>query len=377
MPGRGGHRSTTPPPTRASPPTWSAARASRSARTRPSRPATTPPAFRCSWAGLYELTGGVHERLARLVLALIGTLAVLFAYLIGRRLAGPLAGLIGAGAVAIYPALLEYQGMLMGEPLAATLLSGAVLAMLWASRQGEGGGLRRRWVSRLGGDGRPSRGWGEKQDAASARDPHPRLVAMAGSGTLAWGAGADPAGVPGDLVADCCRGLRARGSGRVARLPASGGGHARRAGDSRRAVDGPQRDRAGPVRADLDRRRPGPLRRLLPAVRRRSRTGRAGGAGAPSGPDAPPGGRILSPRSPFVSHSATNSERRTRPWPDFGSSRSSPRWRRSATRAWKATRHWHGWGANGCGTRSAKNRSTTSDSSPPRYGGSGGTGRAT
>ncbi|HKI66621.1 MAG TPA: glycosyltransferase family 39 protein [Solirubrobacterales bacterium] len=86
--------------------------------------------------GLYALTGGVHERMARLVLALIGTLAVLFSYLIGRRLSGPLAGLIGAAVVAIYPALLEYQGMLMSEPLAASLLSGAVLAMLWADSRG-------------------------------------------------------------------------------------------------------------------------------------------------------------------------------------------------------------------------------------------------
>ncbi|HWM64674.1 MAG TPA: glycosyltransferase family 39 protein [Solirubrobacterales bacterium] len=86
--------------------------------------------------GIYELTGGVHERSARLVLALLGSLAVAFTYLIGRRLSGPAAGLIGAAAIAIYPALLEYQGMLMGEPLAATLLSGAVLAMLWASGQG-------------------------------------------------------------------------------------------------------------------------------------------------------------------------------------------------------------------------------------------------
>jgi 4-amino-4-deoxy-L-arabinose transferase-like glycosyltransferase len=86
--------------------------------------------------GLYAITGGIHERLARLALALIGTLAILFAYLIARRLSGPLAGLIGAAAVAIYPALLEYQGMLMGEPLAATLLSGAVLAMLWADAPG-------------------------------------------------------------------------------------------------------------------------------------------------------------------------------------------------------------------------------------------------
>jgi hypothetical protein len=92
-------------------------------------------------AGLYELSGGEHERFARVVLALIGALSVLFTYLIARRLAGPFAGLIGAGAVAIYPALLEYQGMFMGEPLAATLLSGAVLSMLWAA-----GAARERWL---------------------------------------------------------------------------------------------------------------------------------------------------------------------------------------------------------------------------------------
>jgi len=83
-------------------------------------------------AGLYGVTGGEHERFARVVLALIGALSVLFAYLIGRRLAGVVPALIGALVVAIYPALLEYQGMLMSEPLAATLLSGGVLAVLWA-----------------------------------------------------------------------------------------------------------------------------------------------------------------------------------------------------------------------------------------------------
>src|SRR3954467_6713102 len=101
-------------------------------------------------AGVYEATGGVHERLARVVLAVVGALSVLFAYLIGRRLACLLtrppnrpgscevgsaavwAALVGAAIVAIYPALLEYQGMLMSEPLAATLLSGGVLGVLWA-----------------------------------------------------------------------------------------------------------------------------------------------------------------------------------------------------------------------------------------------------
>jgi hypothetical protein len=140
-------------------------------------------------AGLYELSGGEHERLARVVLALAGALSMLFAYLIGRRLTrlppnrleeGEAGGageaevvaetgktqralktsphrgqdsagaefwgpLLGALAVAVYPALLEYQGMLMSEPLAATLLSGGVLALLWARDEGDG---ERRGISR-------------------------------------------------------------------------------------------------------------------------------------------------------------------------------------------------------------------------------------
>jgi hypothetical protein len=107
-------------------------------------------------AGVYEMTGGVHERLARVVLAVIGAMSVLFAYAIARRLgwrllkkggysaqnpAGVWPALVAALAVAIYPALLEYQGMLMSEPLAAALLAGGVLAVLWAW---EGGWAR--WV---------------------------------------------------------------------------------------------------------------------------------------------------------------------------------------------------------------------------------------
>lgn len=109
-------------------------------------------------AGVYELTGGAHERTARVLLALVGTLAILLTYLLGRRLArsftlpgygrvnrtnGVLAGLVGAAAVAVYPALLEYQGMLMSEPLAATLLSGSILAILWATDRG---GALARWL---------------------------------------------------------------------------------------------------------------------------------------------------------------------------------------------------------------------------------------
>jgi hypothetical protein len=90
-------------------------------------------------AGVYEVTGGVDERLARVVLAVIASMAVLFTYWIGRRLGTGLAGpgLLGAGVVAVYPAFLEYGGMLMSEPLAATLLSGGVLALLWARDRAE------------------------------------------------------------------------------------------------------------------------------------------------------------------------------------------------------------------------------------------------
>jgi hypothetical protein len=87
-------------------------------------------------AGVYKVSGGVNPRLARLVLALIGALAPLFTYLLARRLGGPTAGLIAAAPIAFYPALLQYQGMFMTEPLAATLLSGALLAYFWASDKG-------------------------------------------------------------------------------------------------------------------------------------------------------------------------------------------------------------------------------------------------
>jgi asparagine N-glycosylation enzyme membrane subunit Stt3 len=114
-------------------------------RTHLQEPSNYSPGLPLFVAGLYELTGGVHLELARVVLALIGSLAVLFAFLIGNRLWGPGAGLLAGLAVAVYPALLQYQGMLMTEPLATTLLAAALLAFLWA---GDG---RRLWAWALPG----------------------------------------------------------------------------------------------------------------------------------------------------------------------------------------------------------------------------------
>ncbi len=82
--------------------------------------------------GIYEVRGGVDEEMARIVLALLSSAAIIFAFMIGRRLAGPNAGLIAAAATAAYPALLEYTGMLMTEPVGTALLSGMLLLYLRA-----------------------------------------------------------------------------------------------------------------------------------------------------------------------------------------------------------------------------------------------------
>jgi len=86
--------------------------------------------------GIYHLVGDVSPVAARLGLAVAGTLAVLVVYLLGRRLAGPRAGLIAAGLAAVYPPTLFYTSLLSGEPLAILTVSSAVLAFLWAADSG-------------------------------------------------------------------------------------------------------------------------------------------------------------------------------------------------------------------------------------------------
>jgi 4-amino-4-deoxy-L-arabinose transferase-like glycosyltransferase len=86
-------------------------------------------------AGVYEVRGAADEEAARIVLALLSALAIPFAFLLGRRLAGPGAGLVAAGVTAIYPALLEYTGMLMTEPVGTALLAGMLLLYLRARRE--------------------------------------------------------------------------------------------------------------------------------------------------------------------------------------------------------------------------------------------------
>jgi 4-amino-4-deoxy-L-arabinose transferase-like glycosyltransferase len=93
------------------------------------------------YAAVYKVTGGVHPDLARAAVALLGMLTVLIVYLIGRRLAGPVAGLVGAALTAIYPAFIDNNEQFLSEPIAAFTLSAAVLGMLWAADEG-----RRPWA---------------------------------------------------------------------------------------------------------------------------------------------------------------------------------------------------------------------------------------
>ena len=87
-------------------------------------------------AGVYTLVGDVSPEAARLGLAVAGTVGVLVVYLLGRRLAGPLAGVVAAAVAAIYPPTLFYTSLLAGEVLAMVTVPAAVLAFLWAADRG-------------------------------------------------------------------------------------------------------------------------------------------------------------------------------------------------------------------------------------------------
>jgi 4-amino-4-deoxy-L-arabinose transferase-like glycosyltransferase len=84
-------------------------------------------------AAVYALAGHVTPLTARIVIAVLSSLVVVVVFLLGRRLAGPWAGLVGAALTAVYPPAIFYAGLLMGEPLAMVTVAAAMLAFLWAA----------------------------------------------------------------------------------------------------------------------------------------------------------------------------------------------------------------------------------------------------
>lgn len=79
--------------------------------------------------------------------ALVGTLTILAAFALGLLLAGRLAALLAAAAVAFYPPLISASHDLLSEPLGALLTTSALAMTIWAVRDPG----RRRWRTVLAG----------------------------------------------------------------------------------------------------------------------------------------------------------------------------------------------------------------------------------
>jgi hypothetical protein len=81
---------------------------------------------------LVSVAGGSAPVAHQLASAVMGACTVLVVAFIGRRLAGPQAGLVAAALAAIYPAFVARDGSLHSETPYTLLVAGAVLAALWA-----------------------------------------------------------------------------------------------------------------------------------------------------------------------------------------------------------------------------------------------------
>lgn len=98
------------------------------------------------YAASFYATAGAREGTARIVELLLGLATILVAYLLGRRISCPSAGLLAAFAVAVYPPFIHSVGALYSEPPAMFTLPAAVLAFLWAGDRPGGRSSAARWL---------------------------------------------------------------------------------------------------------------------------------------------------------------------------------------------------------------------------------------
>jgi 4-amino-4-deoxy-L-arabinose transferase-like glycosyltransferase len=91
-----------------------------------------PPGAPVLFAGAHAVSGDIGPRAALWAQALVGTLLVLVAFALARRLGGDWAGLAAAAATAVYPPFIRAGGDLISEPLGALLLALAFLGLAWA-----------------------------------------------------------------------------------------------------------------------------------------------------------------------------------------------------------------------------------------------------
>ena len=91
--------------------------------------AAHPPFYSVVLAALAEV-GGSDQLVQRLTGTVFGAGTIVLVALIGRRLAGARAGLIGAALAAVYPILITADGALMSESVYGLLVAGALLLAL-------------------------------------------------------------------------------------------------------------------------------------------------------------------------------------------------------------------------------------------------------
>lgn len=94
--------------------------------------ASFPPLWPALLAVVNKL-GADSERAFELVGAVLGTGTIVLAGFVGRRVAGPAAGLVAAALVAASPALIAADGSLMSESVFVLLMTGAVLVAYMAA----------------------------------------------------------------------------------------------------------------------------------------------------------------------------------------------------------------------------------------------------
>lgn len=100
-------------------------------------------------AGVYSVFG--HSIPAvRDVQAVLGAVAVGLTYLLGRRLGGPVTGIIAAGISAAYPFFIYYSAQLLTETLFMTLILGVFVVALEAARRPASRMRRAVWFAVLG-----------------------------------------------------------------------------------------------------------------------------------------------------------------------------------------------------------------------------------
>jgi 4-amino-4-deoxy-L-arabinose transferase-like glycosyltransferase len=91
-------------------------------------PTAEHPPLHIVWLALIDLLGGHGTLAQKFVMCFVGTGTVVALGFLGRRVAGPGAGLIAAGIAAVYPLLWVIDGSLMSETWYALLITLTLLA---------------------------------------------------------------------------------------------------------------------------------------------------------------------------------------------------------------------------------------------------------